>query len=50
MLNYLEFCLNRLYNNNNIEQRIEYDQVKYLKDRITGIKDNILQGVKVIIG
>ena len=47
MLNYLEFCLNRLYNKNNIEQRIEYDQVKYLKDRITGIKDNILQGVKV---
>ena len=47
MLKYLEYSLNRLYNKNNIENIIEYDRVKYLKDRITEIKSNILEGVKI---
>ena len=47
MLKYLEHSLNRLYNKNNIDNTIEYDRVKYLKDRITEIKSNILEGVKI---
>ena len=47
MLKYLEYSLNRLYNKNNIENRVDYDKVKYLKDRINEIQSEILEGVKI---
>ena len=47
MLNYLEHCLNKLYNKLNIEGKIDYKQVRYLKDRINNIKNEILEGVKI---
>ena len=47
MLKYLEYSLNRLYNKNNIENRVVYDKVKYLKDRIIEIQSEILEGVKI---
>ena len=47
LLNYLEYNLNRLYNKNNIEHKIDYSQVRYLKNRINEIKSNILEGVKI---
>ena len=45
-LNYLEFHLNRLYNKLNISGEMDYQQVRYLKDRISNIKNEIL-GVKI---
>ena len=47
LLNYLEYNLNRLYNKNNIEHKIDYNQVRYLKNRINEIKSNILEGAKI---
>ena len=47
LLKYLEFSLNRLYNKNNIENKIDYDKVRYLKNKISEIKSNILEGVKI---
>ena len=38
--------MNRLYNKN-IENRVNYDKVKYLKDRIIEIQSEILEGVKI---
>ena len=46
-LNYLEYSLNRLYNKLNITGELDFQQVKYLKDRINNIKNEILEGVKV---
>ena len=47
MLKCLEFSLNRLYNNNNVSNTIDYDRVKSIKARISEIKADILEGVKV---
>lgn len=47
MLKYLEYSLNRLYNRNNITNKIDYDRVKSIKARITNIKTEILEGVKI---
>ena len=47
LLKYLEYSLNRLYNKNNIENKIDYKKVKQLKDRISGIQNDILEGVKI---
>ena len=47
LLKYLECSLNRLLNKNSIENRIDFERVKCLKSRITDIKNDILEGVKV---
>ena len=47
MLHYLEFYLNKLYNKLNIEGKLDFKQVKDLKDRINNIKNEILEGVKI---
>ena len=39
--------MNRLYNNNNVSNIIDYDRVKSIKARISEIKAEILEGVKV---
>ncbi|CAL4118487.1 unnamed protein product, partial [Meganyctiphanes norvegica] len=46
LIQYLEFCLNKLYNNMNITGQIRYDEVKILKDRIDELKHEILEGFK----
>ena len=47
LLKYLEFSLNRLYNKNNISSNIDYSKVKAIKNRISNIKAEILEGVKI---
>ena len=47
MLKYLEYSLNRLYNDNNITNRIDYDRVKLIKLRINEIKSDIMKGVQI---
>ena len=47
LIRYLEFSLNRLYNNLNINGTMQYDQVKALKNRIDELKNEILEGVKI---
>ena len=47
MLKYLEYSLNRLYNDNNISNRIDYNRVKSIKARITKIKADIMKGVQI---
>ena len=47
MLKYLEYSLNRLYNDCNVNNKIEYDRVKTIKARISDIKSEILKGVQV---
>ena len=47
LLKYIEYKLNRLYNKNNIENKIDYEKVTQLKDRISEIKNEILEGVKI---
>ena len=47
LLKYLEYSLNRLYNKNNIENKIDYNRVKNFKNRISEIKNEILEGVKI---
>ena len=47
LLQYLEHKLNRLYEKLNRTNRINYNDVKDLKDRISAIKTEILEGVKI---
>ena len=47
MIKYLEYCLNRLYNNVNITGDLLYDDVKTLKIRIDELKSDILEGVRI---
>ena len=47
MLKYLEYSLNRLYNNNNIDNNVDYGRVKSIKSKITEIKSEIMKGVQV---
>ena len=47
LIQYLEYSLNRLYNNLNISGMIQYSDVKALKDRIDELKNEILEGVKI---
>ena len=47
MLKYLEYSLNRLYNDHNINNKIDYNRVKSIKARITLIKSEILKGVQI---
>ena len=47
MLEYLEYKLNRLHNRLNKTGEINYSEVKEIKDRITSIKTEILEGVKI---
>ena len=47
LLQYLEFCLNKLYNQINLTGNLQYGEVKLLKDRIDEIKNEILEGVKI---
>ena len=47
MINYLEYCLNRLYNKVNISGDLQYDEVKILKNIIDDLKNKILEGVKI---
>ena len=47
LLQYLEHKLNRLYERLNRTNRIDYNDVKDLKDRISAIKTEILEGVKI---
>ena len=47
LIQYLEFCLNKLYHNMNITGTIRYDEVKILKDRIDELKLEILEGVRI---
>ena len=47
LIQYLEFSLNRLYNDLNISGTLQYSEVKILKDRIDELKNDILEGVKI---
>ena len=47
LLNYLEFSLNKKYNELNLSGRIDYTAVKLIKDRIDDIKIDILNGVRI---
>ena len=47
LLKYMEFSLNRLYDKNNATGIINYDRVRNIKARITKIKAEILEGVKI---
>ena len=47
LLEYLERKLNRLYDKLNKTGQMDYQEVKRLKDRISSIKTDILEGVKV---
>ena len=47
LLKYLEYSLNRLYNKNNLEHKIDYSKVRKLKNKIFEIKKSILEGVKI---
>ena len=47
LIKYLEYSLNRLYNNLNLNGTMQYDQVRALKDRISDLKNEILDGVKI---
>ena len=47
LIQYLEFSLNRLYNDLNISGTLQYSEVKLLKDRIDELKNDILEGVKI---
>ena len=47
LLKYLEFCLNKLYNDLNLTGKINYSEVKILKNRIDSIKTDILNGVRI---
>ena len=47
LIEYLEFCLNELYNNVNLTGNLQYEEVKMLKDRIDELKNEILEGVKI---
>ena len=42
----MEYCLNRLYNLN-ISGKIEYKEVKLIKDIIDSIKTEIMNGVRI---
>ena len=47
LLQYLEYSLNRMYNNLNVSGILQYSEVKILKDRIDDLKNEILEGVKI---
>ena len=47
LIQYLEFCLNKLYYNVNLTGNLQYNEVKTLKDRIDELKNDILEGVKI---
>ena len=47
LIQYLEYKLNRLYDKCNKTGKIEYMDVKQLKDRINELKNKTLEGVKV---
>ena len=47
LLNYLELCLNKVYNDLNLTGSINYSEVKLLKDRIDNIKTEMMNGVKI---
>ena len=47
LIQYLEFCLNKLYYNVNLTGNLQYNEVKTLKDRINELKNDILEGVKI---
>ena len=47
LIKYLEFSLNRLYNNLSITGTMQYGKVRALKDRIDILKNEILDGVKI---
>ena len=47
LIQYLEFCLNELYNKLNLTGELDYGEVKILKDRINELKNDILEGVKI---
>ena len=47
LLSFLEYRLNRLYNEVNISGNVDYSKIKILKDRIDNIKLNILNGVRI---
>ena len=47
LLNFLEYSLNRLYNEVNISGNVDYSKIQMIKDRIENIKLDILNGVKV---
>ena len=47
LIKYLEFSLNRLYNNLSITGTVQYGKVRALKERIDILKNEILDGVKI---
>ena len=47
LIQYLEYSLNRKYNQLNISGTLQYSEVKLLKDRIDDLKNEILEGVKI---
>ena len=47
LIQYLEYSLNRKYNELNISGTLQYSEVKLLKERIDELKNEILEGVKV---
>ena len=47
LINYLEFSLNKKYNDLSISGSIDYSEVKRIKDRIDDLKVDILNGVRI---
>lgn len=47
LIKYLEYSLNKLYNEINLTGKLQYGRVKVLKDRIDELKNEILEGVKI---
>ena len=47
LLNYLEYSLNKKYNELSISGRIDYSQIKIIKNRIDDLKTDILNGVRI---
>lgn len=47
LIQYLEYSLNRKYNELNVSGRMQYSELKILKDRIEDLKNEIMEGVKI---
>ena len=47
LIKYLEYCLNDLYNTMNLTGKVQYDEVKLIKDRIDELKAEIIEGVRI---
>ena len=47
LINYLEYSLNKKYNELSISGKVDYSEIKRIKDRINDLKIDILNGVRI---